>query len=116
MSTITRLDCGKRMSEAVIHNGIVYLAGQVGAEGAGIEAQTRAVLANIDALLARAGTDKSRLLTAQIWLADMADFAGMNPVWEAWVSPGNCPTRATGESRLAAPGYKVEVIVTAALP
>ncbi len=116
MTPIKRIDCGKRMSDAVIHNGIVYLSGQVGAEGEGIEAQTRAVLASVDALLAKAGTDKTRILSAQIWLADMADFAGMNAVWEGWVSAGNCPTRATGESRLAAPGYKVEVIVTAALP
>ncbi len=78
-------------------------------------AQTRAILGQIDALLAEAGTDKSRLLTATIWLADMADFAEMNAVWDAWVAPGHTPARATGEAKLAGPGYKVEIIVTAAL-
>ncbi|PKP70770.1 MAG: hypothetical protein CVT82_04620 [Alphaproteobacteria bacterium HGW-Alphaproteobacteria-4] len=114
MSTITRLECGKRMSEAVIHNGTIYLSGQVGTPGDGVTDQTRTILANIDRLLAAAGSDKTRILSAQIWLADIADFAAMNAVWDAWVPAGNCPARATGESRLAAPGYKVEIIVVAA--
>ncbi len=114
--TITRLHSGPRMSQAVIHNGIVSLAGQIGAPGEDVAAQTGAVLASIDALLAEAGTDKSRLLTATIWLADMADFGAMNGVWEAWIGGSNAPTRATGEVRLATPDYKVEIIVTAALP
>ncbi|MBD8891043.1 RidA family protein [Roseibium litorale] len=115
MTEITRLDKGPRMSQAVIHGGLVWLAGQVGAPGESVTEQTKAVLANIDALLARAGTDKSRLLNATIWLADMGDFAEMNAVWDAWVDPQNAPARATGESALATPDYKVEIIVVAAL-
>ena len=101
------------MSQAVVHGGVVYLAGQVGAPGTGTAEQTRAVLAQIDRLLAEAGSDKSRILTVTIWLADIADFAEMNGVWDAWVDPANPPARATGECRLAAPEYKVEIIVTA---
>lgn len=116
MSDITRIDTGPRMSQAVIHNGVVYLAGQVGAEGGTITEQTTAILQSIDALLAKAGTDKTRLLTAQIWCADMAtQFAEMNAVWDAWVAEGCAPARWTGEAVLATPGYKVEIIVTAAL-
>jgi enamine deaminase RidA (YjgF/YER057c/UK114 family) len=103
------------MSQAVIHNGIVYLSGQVGTAGEDAAAQTRTVLASIDRLLAEAGTDRSRLLTATIWLGDMADFGAMNIVWEEWIGGANPPTRATGEVRLARPDYKVEIIVTAAL-
>lgn len=114
--TIERLHSGPRMSQAVIHNGLVYLAGQVGAPGEDATAQTRAVLASVDALLAEAGTDRSRLLQATVWLADMADFAAMNAVWDDWIGGANAPTRATGEVRLATPDYKVEVIVIAALP
>ena len=106
--SIERLHSGPRMSQAVIHGSIVYLAGQT--------AQTRAILASIDELLAEAGTDRSHLLTAMIWLADMADFAAMNVVWEEWIGGANAPTRATGEVRLATPDYRVEVIVTAARP
>lgn len=113
---IERLHTGPRMSQAVIHNGVVYLAGQVGAPGKDAGTQTRAVLAAIDALLAEAGTDKSHLLSATIWLADISDFATMNAVWEGWVDPANTPARATGEVRLATPDHKVEIIVTAALP
>jgi enamine deaminase RidA (YjgF/YER057c/UK114 family) len=115
MSTITRLKPGPRMSEAVVHNGIVYLAGQVGSPGDSVTQQTRAILAEIDALLALAGSDKTRILKAQIWLADIADFAEMNAVWDAWVPQGNAPARATGEAKLATPDYKVEIIVTAAV-
>ena len=115
MAEIKRIECGPRMSMGVVHNGIVYLAGQVGNPGDSVTEQTREVLAQVDRLLALAGTDKTRILTAQIWLADMADFAEMNAVWDAWVPQGNCPARATGEAKLATPDYKVEVIVTAAL-
>ena len=115
MADITRIECGNRMSMAVIHNGIVYLAGQVGKPGDSVTEQTREVLAQIDRLLAEAGTDKTRILSAQIWLADMADFAEMNAVWDAWVPQGNCPARATGEAKLATPDYKVEIIVVAAI-
>ncbi|MBN9506341.1 MAG: RidA family protein [Altererythrobacter sp.] len=113
--SIQRLHSGPRMSQAVIHGGIVYLAGQVGAPGEDAEAQTRAVLASVDSLLAEAGTDRSRILQATIWLADMADFAVMNEVWEEWIGGANAPARATGEVKLATPDYKVEIIVTAAL-
>lgn len=114
--TIERQHSGSRMSQAVIHNGLVYLAGQIGAPGENAATQTKAILDGIDALLAEAGTDRSRLLQATIWLADMADFAAMNGVWEEWIGGANAPTRATGEVRLATPDYKVEIIVTAALP
>ena len=115
MSDITRIESGARMSQVVIHNGIAYLAGQVGAEGASVTEQTEAVLTSVDRLLAEAGTDKTKLLTAQIWVADIADFAGMNAVWDAWVAPGCAPARWTGEAKLATPSFKVEVIVTAAI-
>jgi enamine deaminase RidA (YjgF/YER057c/UK114 family) len=113
---VERFDVGARMSEMAIHKGTVYLAGQV-AEDAGqdIGGQTRQVLACIDALLARAGTDKSRLLMVQIFLADMNDFAGMNAVWDAWVTVGHTPPRATVQAKLARPEWKIEVVVTAAV-
>ncbi len=113
MSDIRRIQPGPRMTGAVVHNGTVYLAGQVG-EGADVTEQTKSALAEVDRLLAAAGTDKSRILYAQIWLADMADFAAMNAVWDAWVPQGATPARATGEAKLATPAYRVEVIVTAA--
>lgn len=112
--TITRIDAGPRMSEAVIHNGTIYLAGQVGEPGEDITAQTRTALAEIEALLAKTGSAKSHILSATIWLADMGDFEAMNAVWDAWVDPQNPPARATGESKLALPDYKVEIIVIAA--
>lgn len=113
---IQRIDAGPRMSEASIHNGIVYLAGQVPEDTSlDIEGQTREVLAAIDALLAQAGSDKTRILRAQIFLADIADFAGMNRAWDTWVVPGNAPARATVEARLAKPEWKVEIVVTAAV-
>lgn len=102
------------MSQAVVHNQTVYLAGQVGAPGESVTEQTRAVLAQIERLLREAGSDKSRILSATIWLADMADFAEMNVVWDAWIGGQDAPARATGESKLAAPEYKVEIIVVAA--
>ncbi|MDF2494601.1 RidA family protein [Sphingomonas sp.] len=114
--TITRIDQDGRMSQIVIHGGVVYLSGQVGNPGEDVSAQTRSTLAEIDALLAQAGTDKAHLLHATIWLADIADFDAMNVVWEEWIGGGNAPTRATGEVTLASPDYKVEIIVTAALP
>jgi enamine deaminase RidA (YjgF/YER057c/UK114 family) len=113
--TIRRIDTGSRMSGAVVHNGTVYLSGQVGTPGESVGDQTREVLREIDRLLAAAGTDKTRLLSATIWLADIADFSEMNRVWDAWVPKGQAPARATGESRLAAPGYKVEIIAIAAI-
>jgi enamine deaminase RidA (YjgF/YER057c/UK114 family) len=113
---IDRIGVGKRMSEAVVHNGVVYVAGQVGQPGADVETQARQALAEVDRILAQAGTDKTRILQTIVWLADIADFDRMNGVWDAWVAPGHTPARATGEARLATPDYKVEFIVTAALP
>lgn len=112
--TTRHIEPGKRMSQAVVHGDVVYVAGQVGAPGESVAEQTRAVLGQIDHLLAEAGSDKARILTATIWLADIATFAEMNSVWDAWIDPTSPPARATGESRLAAPEYKVEIIVTAA--
>jgi len=103
------------MSKIVKHNGVAYLCGQVGA-GDTVEEQTRDCLARVDALLKEAGTDKRHILQAIVWVADMADFAGMNAVWDAWVPEGHAPARACGEAKLARDVLKVEVIVTAALP
>ena len=112
--TITRIDSSPRMSQAVIHGETIYLAGQVGAPGESVAKQTRAVLAEIDALLGQTGSSKDHLLSAQIWLADMADFAEMNGEWDAWIAGHGAPARATGEARLATPDYKVEIIIVAA--
>ena len=113
---IQRFDVGARLSEMAIHNGTVYLAGQIPEDpNLDIEGQTRQVLAAIDALLARAGTDKSQLLMVQIFLTDLADFAGMNRVWDAWVPAGHAPPRATVQAALATPGWKIEVVATAAI-
>ncbi|MFK3648951.1 RidA family protein [Lysobacter enzymogenes] len=113
---IQRFDVGARLSEMAVYNGVAYLAGQVpDSEDLDIGGQTRETLASIDALLARAGTDKSRILMAQIFLADMADFDGMNAVWDAWVVPGQTPPRATVQAPLANAKYRVEIVVTAAV-
>jgi enamine deaminase RidA (YjgF/YER057c/UK114 family) len=112
---IERLHTGPRMSQAVIHGDTVYVAGQVAADPAtDVVGQTKQVLAAIDALLAEAGTDKTRLLSANIYLADIGTFAQMNSVWDEWVPPGHAPARATVEARLASPVYKVEIQVVAA--
>lgn len=114
--TIQRIQPGPRMSAAVVHGNTVYLAGQVAKDTAGrsVGEQTKEILSIIDSLLAEAGTDKSKLLMANIWLTDIATFQEMNAVWDAWVSPGNTPARATVEAKLAAPQYKVEIAVIAA--
>ena len=113
---VQRFDVGPRLSEMAVHNGVCYLAGQVAADGnLDITGQTAQVLAQIDALLARAGTDKSRILMCQIFIVDLADFPAMNAVWERWVAPGNAPPRATVQARLARPEWKLEMVVTAAL-
>ena len=112
---IQRFDVGARLSEMAVHNGTIHLAGQVAGDATqGIEGQTRQVLAGVDALLARAGSDKSKIVMAQIFLADLADFAGMNAVWDAWVVPGHTPPRATVQAKLAKPEWRVEIVVTAA--
>lgn len=114
--TIRRLSAGPRMSQAVVHGNVVYLAGQVAADPKpSVADQTKQILTQIDALLKEAGTDKSKLLTTNIWLTDISTFAEMNSAWDAWVSPGNTPARATVESKLAAPQYLVEIMVTAAI-
>ncbi len=113
---VQRIDVGARMSEAAIHNGTVYLAGQIAElPGQDMAGQTRQVLAAIDALLAKAGTDKSKILMAQIFITDLADFAAMNREWDAWVVPGHTPARATVEARLNDPDMKVEIMVVAAI-
>jgi enamine deaminase RidA (YjgF/YER057c/UK114 family) len=112
--TITRIESDERMSQVVIHGNTVYLAGQVGEPGEDVAQQTRTTLAEIERLLALAGSDKSKLLTATIWLADIADFDAMNAVWDDWIGGQNPPTRATSEARLSGPEYHVEIIVTAA--
>lgn len=113
---VQRFDVGARLSEMAIHNGTVYLAGQVPDDPTqDIEGQTRQVLGMLDALLARAGTDKTRLLMVQIFLADLADFDAMNRVWDAWVPAGHTPPRATVAAKLADPRWKIEIVATAAL-
>lgn len=113
---IQRFDTGPRMSEMTVHSGVAYLAGQVAEDDSlDVSGQTREVLAQIDALLARAGSDRSKILRAQIFLADLADFAAMNAVWEQWVVPGHTPARATVQAALANPRWKVEIVVTAAI-
>ena len=113
---IKRLEVGARMSEVAVHNGTAYLAGQVAEDGSqDIGGQTRQVLAAIDALLERVGSDKSKILMTQIFLADLADFPGMNAVWDAWVVPGQTPPRATVQAALAKPEWKIEVVITAAV-
>ena len=114
--SIQRLHVAKRYSEVVIHNGTIYLAGQLADDFDGdIREQTRQTLANIDKMLAEGGSDKSKILRAQIFIKDLADFAAMNAVWEAWVVPGHTPPRATVKADLARPEWKIEVVVTAAV-
>lgn len=112
---INRLHVGKTLSEIAIHNGTVYLAGQIAEDlTQNIEGQTREVLGHVDRLLAEAGSDKSCILMCQIFIADMKDFAGMNAVWNEWVADGASPPRATVEAKLAKPEWLVEMVVTAA--
>ena len=114
--TIQRFDVGPRLSEMAVHGHTAYLAGQVAADSAqDIRGQTRQVLAQIDALLARAGSDKRKLLMVQIFLPDLADFSAMNEVWEAWLPAASAPPRATVQAALAKSAWKIEVVVTAAL-
>jgi enamine deaminase RidA (YjgF/YER057c/UK114 family) len=113
---IQRHNTGKRLSEIVVHNGTIYLAGEVPDDTSkDITGQTEEVLAKIDKLLAQVGSDKTKLLSAQIFLPDMKDFAGMNVAWEKWVAPGQTPARATIEAKLANAAYKVEIMCIAAI-
>ena len=112
---IKRLHSGPRMSQAVVHGNTVYLAGQVADDPSqGVPGQTRQILAAIDRLLAEAGSDKTQILSATIYLADISTFSQMNSVWDTWVPTGHTPARATVEAKLAAPAYKVEIQVIAA--
>jgi enamine deaminase RidA (YjgF/YER057c/UK114 family) len=117
MMEITRIDSGPRMSEAVLHGGKVYLSGMVADAAAGqtVAAQTSDILAQIDAMLASVGSDKSKLLKTNIWLSDIGTIGQMNAVWDAWVIPGQTPVRATVEAKLASPEWAVEIMVEAAL-
>lgn len=116
MQEIERVNVEKRLSDMAIYNGVAYLAGQVPDDTKlDMEGQTRQVLETIDRLLATAGTDKSRILMAMVYVANIKEFDAMNRAWDAWVAPGNAPPRATVETRLGNPDYKVEIVVTAAL-
>jgi enamine deaminase RidA (YjgF/YER057c/UK114 family) len=114
--SIQRFETGPRMSQVVVHGNTVYLAGVVANKSAGesVAKQTQEILSIIDGHLARAGSDKSKLLSANIYITDMKNFAEMNAAWDAWISPGNTPARATVEAKLAAPQYHVEIMVVAA--
>lgn len=116
MNPIERFNVEKRLSDMAVYNGVAYIAGQI-PEDASLDmfGQTEQVLAIIDGLLQKAGTNKSRILMAQIYIANMAEFADMNKAWDAWVADGNAPPRATVEARLANPDFKVEIIITAAV-
>ncbi len=115
--SLKRIGAGPRMSKAVVHGDTIYLAGQVAdaTKGKGVAEQTAEVLGIIDAILLQAGSDKTRILSATIYLTDIATFAQMNSEWDKWVSAGNTPARATVEAKLAAPDYKVEISVIAAV-
>lgn len=116
--TVKRLQTSQRMSQVVIHGSTVYLAGQVArnAPGGTVPEQTRDILSQIDDLLELAGTNRSHLLSATIWISNMDDFAEMNTVWDNWLAPGDAPCRACTEARLASPDFTVEIMVTACLP
>ncbi|MEM9138718.1 MAG: RidA family protein [Pseudomonadota bacterium] len=114
--TVSRHHTNQRMSQIVIHGSTIYLAGQVGTEGASVAQQTTDILGKIDGLLAEAGSSKENILQAIIWLKSMDDFAEMNGVWDAWVPEGHAPARACGSADLATPNYTVEITVIAAKP
>ena len=114
--TIKRFHMGPRMTQVVVHRGTIYLAGQVADEPQpSVREQTRQILAKIDRLLAEAGSDRSKILSANVWLADMGRFAEMNEVWDAWVAPGATPARATVEAKLARPANLVEIMAVASV-
>ena len=114
---IKRIKANQRMSQAVVYGGLLTTAGQVAKQTAGgaVSEQAQEILSEIDQLLTDAGTDKTKLLTAQIWLSDINDFSEFNEVWDAWVAPGSSPTRACVESKLVVPALKVEIAVTTAV-
>jgi len=115
MSNIARFHVGHRLSDMAVYNGTVYLAGQVPTDGTrDIRGQTEEVLSTVERLLGEAGSDKSRILIATIYLSDMADFGGMNEIWDGWVTEGSAPPRATVQAKLARPDWRIEVVVVAA--
>jgi enamine deaminase RidA (YjgF/YER057c/UK114 family) len=114
--SVKRINAGPRMSSAVVHGGTVYLAGLTADDAkADVKGQTKQILDKIDHFLKEAGTDKSKILSANIWLTDIGTWGQMNEVWDAWVAPGNAPARATVEAKLANPALKVEIMVQAAV-
>lgn len=115
MADIQRFDFDTRIHHGVVHNGTVYLTGQVGTPGTSAEAQMQEVLDKIDRLLTKAGTSRDKILHVQMWLDDIRDFDAVNRVWDAWITPEHAPARSSGEGRMAKPGMLVELIVTAAL-
>jgi enamine deaminase RidA (YjgF/YER057c/UK114 family) len=115
MPEITRFHVGPRLSETAVHNGTVYLAGQVPDDTTlDMRGQTDEVLGMVERLLAEAGSDKSRILMAQIFLNDIADITVMNEIWDAWIPAGHTPPRATVQAKMANAAYKIEIVVTAA--
>jgi enamine deaminase RidA (YjgF/YER057c/UK114 family) len=114
LSGIKRFETNDRMSQSVVHNGTIYLAGQVGRAGENVVAQMQTALAEIDRLLAEQGSSKSKLLQCTIWLASISDFGAINRVWESWIDNNNPPARATCEAKLVDPAYRVEVVAIAA--
>lgn len=115
MTDIQRFDFDTRIHHGVVHNGTVYLTGQVGTPGTSAAAQMQEVLDKIDRLLAKAGSNKRKVLHVQMWLDDIRDFDEVNKVWDAWIDPEHAPARSSGEGRMAKPGMLVELIVTAAV-
>jgi enamine deaminase RidA (YjgF/YER057c/UK114 family) len=113
VSEIERIQVGPRMSQAVVHGGLVFLAGQVDGDGPDVAGQTRNVLAKVDSLLQQAGSDRSRILSANVWLSDIGFFDAMNGIWERWIDPANPPARVTVEAKLAGPQFLVEIAVVA---
>jgi len=113
---LQRYETGPRMSEMTVHHGVCYLAGQIAEDAtADVKGQTRQVLAEIDRLLALGASDKTKILRAEVFLADIGDFAAMNEVWDEWVAPGFTPARATVQAKLACPDWKIEIVITAAI-
>ncbi len=113
--SVKRINAGPRMSSAVVHGDTVYLAGLTADDRTlDVKGQTKQILDKVDKFLKEAGTDKSKVLSANIWLTDIKTWSQMNEVWDAWVSPGNAPARATVEAALAAPGLSVEIMIQAA--
>jgi enamine deaminase RidA (YjgF/YER057c/UK114 family) len=116
MTDLKRIDPGPRLSEASVYGDLVYCSGMIPEDiSQDITGQTRQTLAEIDSLLAKGGSDKTKILSAMIWLADIGDFAAMNKVWDAWVVPGQTPARATTQAKLSDPAMKIEIMVVAAI-